>query len=77
MQESTLCAVVADLVAPGRGATAYGVFAAVVGVAAFAGGALTGALYDISIPALIAVVGAIQVAAVLLPAVTGVRLRRA
>ncbi|MFB7708667.1 MFS transporter [Streptomyces sp. NPDC056105] len=75
VQESTLRAVVADLVAPGRRATAYGVFAAVVGVAAFAGGALTGVLYDISIPVLIVVVAAIQAAAVLLLAVTGFRVR--
>ncbi|MGW6141214.1 MFS transporter [Streptomyces sp. NPDC055144] len=73
VQESTLRAVVADLVAPGRRATAYGVFAAVVGVAAFAGGALTGVLYDTSIPVLIAVVAAIQATAVLLLAVTGFR----
>ncbi|MCX4647723.1 MFS transporter [Streptomyces sp. NBC_01446] len=76
VQESTLRAVVAALVAPGRRATAYGVFAAVVGVAAFAGGALTGVLYDISIPVLIAVVAAIQAAAVLLLAVTGFRSHR-
>ncbi|MFB7164671.1 MFS transporter [Streptomyces sp. NPDC056242] len=75
VQESTLRAVVADLVAPGRRATAYGVFAAVVGVAAFAGGALTGVLYDISIPVLVVVVAAIQAAAVLLLAVTGFRVR--
>ncbi|MFF2248796.1 MFS transporter [Streptomyces sp. NPDC058142] len=75
VQESTLRAVVADLVAPGRRATAYGVFAAVVGVAAFAGGALTGVLYDTSIPLLIVVVAAIQAAAVLLLAVTGLRAR--
>ncbi|MFG2518323.1 MFS transporter [Streptomyces sp. NPDC048527] len=76
VQESTVRAVVADLVAPGRRATAYGVFAAVVGVAAFAGGALTGVLYDVSIPVLIAVVAAIQAAALLLLAVTGISLRR-
>ncbi|MFE2987348.1 MFS transporter [Streptomyces sp. NPDC059262] len=75
VQESTLRAVVAGLVAPGRRATAYGVFAAVVGVAAFAGGALTGVLYDTSIPLLIVVVAAIQAAAVLLLAVTGLRAR--
>jgi predicted MFS family arabinose efflux permease len=75
VQESTLRAVVADLVAPGRRATAYGVFAAVVGAAAFAGGALTGVLYDTSIPVLIAVVAAIQATAVLLLAVTGFRVR--
>ena len=76
VQESTLRATVADLVAPGRRATAYGLFAAVVGGAAFAGGALTGVLYDISIPVLIAVVAAIQAAAVVLLAVSGGRLRR-
>ncbi|MFE6756330.1 hypothetical protein ACFVDQ_22445 [Streptomyces sp. NPDC057684] len=75
MQESILRVVVAVLVAPGRRATAYGVFAAVVGVAAFAGGALTGVLHDTSIPVLIAVVAAIRAAAVPLPAVTGFKVR--
>jgi MFS family permease len=64
IQESTLRAVVADLVAPPRRATAYGVFAAGLGVATAAGGALTGWLYDKSIPALIITVVAIQIAAV-------------
>ncbi|RVU22235.1 MFS transporter [Streptomyces antnestii] len=77
VQESTLRATVADLVAPGRRATAYGVFAAFVGAAAFAGGALTGVLYDVSIPVLIAVVAAIQAAAVVLLAVSGGMRRRA
>ncbi|MBX7451219.1 MFS transporter [Mycolicibacterium sp. 3033] len=62
IQESTLRAVVADLVEPARRATAYGVYAAVIGVAAAAGGALTGLLYSQSVGALIAVVIAIQVA---------------
>ncbi|MGW6358610.1 hypothetical protein ACWFR5_26425 [Streptomyces sp. NPDC055092] len=44
-------------------------------MAAFAGGALTGVLYDTSIPVLIAVVAAIQATAVLLLAVTGFRVR--
>ncbi|MGE2731956.1 MFS transporter [Mycolicibacterium vaccae] len=70
IQESTLRAVVADLVEPGRRATAYGMYAAVIGAAAAAGGALTGFLYSQSITALIGVVAAIQVAALgLLPAV--------
>lgn len=46
IQESTLRAVVADLVAPPRRATAYGIFAAGLGAATAVGGALTGWLYD-------------------------------
>ncbi|CAA0127346.1 Uncharacterised protein [Mycolicibacterium vanbaalenii] len=64
IQESTLRAVVADLVAPPRRATAYGVFAAALGAATAAGGALTGWLYDTSIPALVATVAVIQLAAI-------------
>jgi MFS family permease len=70
VQESTLRATVADLVPAGRRATAYGVFAAVVGVATLAGGALAGVLYAYSVPALIATTAAIQAAALLLLAVT-------
>ncbi|MGW2523143.1 MFS transporter [Streptomyces sp. NPDC001617] len=66
IQESTLRATVADLVPPGRRATAYGVFAGVVGGASLVGGALTGALYGVSIPALIAVVVVVQVLALVL-----------
>ena len=61
IQESTLRAVVADLVEPGRRATAYGVYAAVIGVATAVGGALTGLLYERSVPLLISVVVAIQI----------------
>jgi len=70
IQESTLRATVADLVPSGRRATAYGLFAGVVGAASLAGGALTGGLYGYSIPVLITVVVAIQVLAVVLLAVT-------
>lgn len=66
VQESTLRATVADLVPSGRRATAYGVFAGVVGAASVVGGTLTGALYGQSIPLLIAVVVAIQVTALIL-----------
>lgn len=70
IQESTLRAVVADLVDPPRRATAYGVFAAVIGGAAAAGGALTGLLYSRSVTVLVVVVIAIQFAAIaLLPLV--------
>ncbi|MFD5140595.1 MFS transporter [Streptomyces sp. NPDC058378] len=66
VQESTLRATVADLVPTGRRATAYGIFAGIMGAAALAGGALAGALYDVSIPALITTVAAIQAAALVL-----------
>lgn len=46
IQDSTVKALVADLVPRNRLATAYGVFAAYQGVAALAGGALAGLLYD-------------------------------
>ncbi|MER6982064.1 MFS transporter, partial [Streptomyces carpinensis] len=64
---------VADLVPSGRRATAYGLFAGVVGAASLAGGTLTGGLYGYSIPVLITVVVAIQVLAVVLLAATRVR----
>ncbi|KXK62789.1 hypothetical protein AWW66_06270 [Micromonospora rosaria] len=63
VQDSTVKALVADLVPAARRATAYGVFAAVQGVAALAGGGLAGALYSRSLPALIAVLGATQLLA--------------
>ncbi|HEY7225444.1 MAG TPA: MFS transporter [Micromonosporaceae bacterium] len=66
IQESTLRARVADLVPPGRRATAYGVFADILGGATLIGGALTGALYDYSIPVLIVTVAAIQAVAIVL-----------
>jgi MFS family permease len=70
VQESTLRATVADLVPPGRRATAYGLFAAVVGAATLIGGILAGALYARSVPALIIVTLAIQALALVLLAVT-------
>ncbi|MEU2206785.1 MFS transporter [Streptomyces hygroscopicus] len=76
IQESTLRAVVADLVPSGRRATAYGVFAGAVGAASLAGGALTGGLYGYSIPVLITVVVVIQVLALALLGVTTTRRTR-
>lgn len=61
IQESTMRAAVADLVPTARRGTGYGVFAAAYGAAALVGGALTGYLYSISIPVLVAVVAVIQV----------------
>ena len=63
-------AVAADLVPVGRRATAYGSFAGVLGAGSMAGGALTGALYDYSVPALIATVAVIQAAALVLLLIT-------
>jgi MFS family permease len=70
VQDSTVKALVADLVPSNRRATAYGVFAAVQGAAAIAGGTLAGALYDRSLPLLIATVAALQLTALVLLTVT-------
>ncbi|WP_413644509.1 MFS transporter [Micromonospora sp. RTP1Z1] len=70
VQDSTVKALVADLVPAARRATAYGVFAAAQGLAALVGGGLVGALYTRSLPTLIAVLGATQFIALALLAVT-------
>ncbi|MGY2743737.1 MFS transporter [Arthrobacter sp. UYCu723] len=62
IQDSTVKALIADLVPELRQGTAYGVFAAFEGGGALAGGALYGALYDAR-PLLIGAVGALQLAA--------------
>ena len=66
IQDSTVKALVADLVHSTRRATAYGVFAAVQGTAAIAGGAMAGALYQRSLPILITTVAVIQIGALVL-----------
>ena len=58
VQDSTVKALVADLVPQRRLATAYGVFAAFQGVAALAGGVLAGGLYTEHRTLLIALVAA-------------------
>lgn len=63
IQESTLRATVADIIDARWRSTAYGIFAAVVGVATAFGGALAGALYDIALPLLVAATIGIQVLA--------------
>ena len=62
LQDSTIKALVADLVPAARRATAYGVFAAIQGVAALAGGAVVGALYDASIGWLTLIIGIAEAA---------------
>ncbi len=74
VQDSTVKALVADLVPSGRRATAYGLFAAVQGSAAVLGGGMAGALYSRSVLALALAVAATQVVALVLLVVT---LRRA
>jgi hypothetical protein len=66
LQDSTVKALVARLVPAGRRATGYGMFAAVQGVAAVAGGAVAGALSARSVPALVGVVAVLQLAALVL-----------
>jgi len=63
VQDSTVKALVAQLVPAARRATGYGMFAAVQGAAAVAGGALAGALSETSVPALVVVVAVLQAAA--------------
>lgn len=66
VQDSTVKAVVADLVAAPRRATAYGVFAGIQGVFAIIGGVTAGWLYERSLPALVAVVAITQAVALVL-----------
>jgi MFS family permease len=66
LQDSTVKALVADLVPGPRLATAYGVFAAIQGGAAVIGGAAAGYLYSRSVPLLVAVVALTQVVALVL-----------
>jgi MFS-type transporter involved in bile tolerance (Atg22 family) len=66
LQDSTVKALVAQLVPASRRATGYGMFAAVQGVAAVAGGALAGGLSARSVPALVVIVAALQLAALVL-----------
>lgn len=75
VQDSTVKALVADLVPAARLATAYGVFAAFQGGAALAGGALAGWLYADGVTDLVLVIGLFQ--AVSLALLVGVVRRRA
>ena len=66
VQDSTVKAMVADLVPRARRATAYGIFAAVQGVGALVGGVVAGALYQRSLGALVVVTALGQAAALVL-----------
>jgi len=75
IQDSTVKALVADLVPAARLATAYGVFAAFQGVAALAGGALAGGLYLDHLRVLVVLVATVQALSLVL-LVTTLRVRR-
>jgi MFS family permease len=66
VQDSTIKAVVADLVEAPRRATAYGVFAGIQGLLAIVGGVAAGWLYERSLVALVVVVSLTQVVALVL-----------
>ena len=66
VQDSTIKAVVADLVEAPRRATAYGVFAGIQGLLAIIGGVTAGWLYERSLLALVVVVALTQVVALAL-----------
>ncbi|MHA6513895.1 MFS transporter [Tessaracoccus sp. Z1128] len=70
IQDSTIKALVADLVPAPQLATAYGIFAAIQGAFAIVGGFVAGWLLDVSIGWLIVVIGAAQAVAFLLLVVT-------
>jgi MFS family permease len=69
VQDSTIKALVADLVPGSRLGTAYGAFAAYQAVAALAGGLLAGWLYGVHRGWLVGVIVAVQIAALVLLAV--------
>ena len=66
VQDSTVKALVAEVVEAPRRATAYGVFAGVQGAFAIVGGLVAGWLYDRSLPSLVAVVAVSQLVALVL-----------
>ncbi len=70
VQDSTVKALVAEVVEAPRRATAYGVFAGVQGAFAIVGGLVAGWLYDRSVPALVVVVAVSQLVALVLLART-------
>lgn len=74
IQDSTVKALVADLIPSSQRGTAYGWFAVYQGAAAFAGAAVAGALYG-DVPLLSAIVIAAQLAAVVLLVVVRRRIR--
>jgi predicted MFS family arabinose efflux permease len=64
VHESIIAAAVAEMVPADRRASAYGIFNTAYGVCWFVGSALMGILYDFSIPALVLVSDAAELAAI-------------
>jgi predicted MFS family arabinose efflux permease len=75
VENSVLTAGVAHLVPETSRARAYGIFSAIFGIAWFAGSSLLGALYDVSLVALVAVSIAAELAA-LVPFILATRLMK-
>lgn len=61
-QDALLTSIVAQLAPPGRRATALGVFDTIFGAGWFAGSAIMGLLYDVSLPAVVAFSVVLQLA---------------
>ena len=76
VQDSTVKALVADLVPGERLATSYGVFATAQGLGALGGGALAGGLYEHHLGLLIAIIGALQAGALVTLVITVQTARR-
>jgi MFS family permease len=64
VHESIMAAAVAEMVPSARLASAYGTFTLVYGLAWFAGSAVMGLLYDLSVPILVAFSIAVELAAI-------------
>ena len=75
VHESIIPAAVAPMVSPDRRASAYGLFTGVYGIAWFAGSAVIGALFSVSVTAVVAFAVAAELAAI--PLIVLVQRRRA
>ena len=75
VHESVMSAAVADMIPASRRASAYGVFTGVFGIAWFAGSAIEGGLYDVSVTVMVTVAVVAQLAA-LVPILIAARLAR-
>jgi MFS family permease len=75
VHESIIPAAVAPMVSPDRRASAYGLFTGVYGIAWFAGSAAIGALFSVSVTAVVAFAVAVELAAI--PLIVVVQRRRA
>jgi predicted MFS family arabinose efflux permease len=64
VHESILAAAIATMVPPERRATAYGLFTGAFGLFWFLGSVVLGLLYDVSVPAMVGVAAALEIAGV-------------